>query len=61
LKQSQPERTHKNKHTIKHSIMSFIDTANLAQIKEAQALGVLDGVTTNPSLLKRGITGKNNI
>ena len=27
----------------------FIDTANLAQIKEAQALGVLDGVTTNPS------------
>jgi len=40
----------------------FIDTANLEQIKEAQALGVLDGVTTNPSLMaKEGITGKNNI
>ena len=40
----------------------FIDTANLAQIKEAQELGVLDGVTTNPSLMaKEGITGKNNI
>ena len=40
----------------------FIDTANLQQIKEAQALGVLDGVTTNPSLMaKEGITGKNNI
>lgn len=40
----------------------FIDTANLAQIKEAQSLGVLDGVTTNPSLMaKEGITGKNNI
>ncbi|UYW02196.1 fructose-6-phosphate aldolase [Flavobacterium agricola] len=40
----------------------FIDTANLAQIEEAQALGVLDGVTTNPSLMaKEGITGKNNI
>jgi len=36
----------------------FIDTANLAQIEEAQALGVLDGVTTNPSLMaKEGITG----
>ncbi|MFM7055046.1 MAG: fructose-6-phosphate aldolase [Bacteroidota bacterium] len=36
----------------------FIDTANLAQIKEAQALGVLDGVTTNPSLMaKEGIRG----
>ena len=36
----------------------FIDTANLNQIKEAQALGVLDGVTTNPSLMaKEGITG----
>ena len=34
----------------------FIDTANLEQIKEAQALGVLDGVTTNPSLMaKEGI------
>jgi len=40
----------------------FIDTANLAQIKEAQELGVLDGVTTNPSLMaKEGITGKNAI
>ncbi|MDV7140563.1 fructose-6-phosphate aldolase [Maribacter sp. TH_r10] len=40
----------------------FIDTANLDQIKEAQALGVLDGVTTNPSLMaKEGITGKANI
>ncbi|MDR6300354.1 fructose-6-phosphate aldolase [Mesonia maritima] len=40
----------------------FIDTANLDQIKEAQDLGVLDGVTTNPSLMaKEGITGKENI
>lgn len=40
----------------------FIDTANLDQIREAAALGVLDGVTTNPSLMaKEGITGKNNI
>ena len=40
----------------------FIDTANLEQIKEAQALGVLDGVTTNPSLMaKDGITGPENI
>ncbi|MBI9041296.1 fructose-6-phosphate aldolase [Lutibacter sp.] len=40
----------------------FIDTANLEQIKEAQALGVLDGVTTNPSLMaKEGITGADNI
>ncbi len=40
----------------------FIDTANIDQIKEAQDLGVLDGVTTNPSLMaKEGITGKNNI
>lgn len=40
----------------------FIDTANLEQIKEAQDLGVLDGVTTNPSLMaKEGITGQNNI
>jgi transaldolase len=37
----------------------FIDTANLAQIKEANDLGVLDGVTTNPSLMaKEGIKGK---
>ncbi|MCK5825224.1 MAG: fructose-6-phosphate aldolase [Ichthyobacteriaceae bacterium] len=40
----------------------FIDTANLDQIKEAQELGVLDGVTTNPSLMaKEGITGEDNI
>ncbi len=40
----------------------FIDTANLAQIKEAQELGVLDGVTTNPSLMaKEGIKGAANI
>ena len=40
----------------------FIDTANLEQIKEAQSLGVLDGVTTNPSLMaKEGIKGKDNI
>ncbi|GBF20448.1 MULTISPECIES: fructose-6-phosphate aldolase [Arenibacter] len=40
----------------------FIDTANLGEIVEAQALGVLDGVTTNPSLMaKEGITGTANI
>ena len=40
----------------------FIDTANLDQIKEAQELGVLDGVTTNPSLMaKEGIKGHDNI
>jgi len=40
----------------------FIDTANIDQIKEAQDLGVLDGVTTNPSLMaKEGITGQKNI
>ena len=40
----------------------FIDTANLAQIEEAQYLGVLDGVTTNPSLMaKEGIKGEENI
>ena len=40
----------------------FIDTANLSQIREAQDLGVLDGVTTNPSLMaKEGITGNSNI
>jgi transaldolase len=37
----------------------FIDTANLAQIKEASELGILDGVTTNPSLMaKEGISGE---
>ncbi len=40
----------------------FIDTANLDQIREAQDLGILDGVTTNPSLMaKEGISGKDNI
>ncbi|MES2519685.1 MAG: fructose-6-phosphate aldolase [Bacteroidota bacterium] len=40
----------------------FIDTANLAEIQEAQDFGVLDGVTTNPSLMaKEGISGKNNV
>lgn len=40
----------------------FIDTANLGEIKEAYDLGVLDGVTTNPSLMaKEGISGKENI
>lgn len=40
----------------------FIDTANLNDIKEAQDLGVLDGVTTNPSLMaKEGISGENNV
>lgn len=39
----------------------FIDTANLEQIREANALGVLDGVTTNPSLMaKEGIKGVEN-
>ena len=40
----------------------FIDTANLAEIQEAYDFGVLDGVTTNPSLMaKEGISGKNNV
>src|SRR3989344_450555 len=40
----------------------FIDTANIAEIKEAHDLGILDGVTTNPSLMaKEGITGAENI
>lgn len=40
----------------------FIDTANLKEIKEAQDLGVLDGVTTNPSLMaKEGISGDANV
>ncbi len=40
----------------------FIDTANLNEIREAHELGILDGVTTNPSLMaKEGITGKNRI
>jgi len=40
----------------------FIDTANLSQIREAQDLGVLDGVTTNPTLMaKEGIIGAGNV
>lgn len=40
----------------------FIDTANLDQIKEARDLGILDGATTNPSLMaKEGISGHENI
>ena len=40
----------------------FVDTANLQEIKDAHDLGVLDGVTTNPSLMaKEGITGEDNI
>lgn len=40
----------------------FIDTANIEEIKEAHDLGVLDGVTTNPSLMaKEGIAGKENV
>lgn len=43
-------------------MLFFIDTANLDQIQEAKDLGILDGVTTNPSLMaKEGITGKENI
>ncbi|HMR43748.1 MAG TPA: fructose-6-phosphate aldolase, partial [Saprospiraceae bacterium] len=44
------------------SMKFFIDTANLDQIAEAHELGILDGVTTNPSLMaKEGITGEGNI
>jgi transaldolase len=40
----------------------FIDTANLNQIREAKDLGILDGVTTNPSLMaKEGIVGEDNV
>jgi transaldolase len=40
----------------------FIDTANLDEIREAYDLGILDGVTTNPSLMaKEGITGEENV
>jgi transaldolase len=40
----------------------FVDTANLAQIREANDLGILDGVTTNPSLMaKEGLVGQQNI
>lgn len=48
---------------LKFNVMKFfIDTANLEQIQEAQDMGILDGVTTNPSLMaKEGITGAANI
>ena len=40
----------------------FVDTANLSEIQEAQDLGILDGVTTNPSLMaKEGISGAKNV
>lgn len=40
----------------------FVDTANLSQIEEARDFGILDGVTTNPSLMaKEGIVGTDNI
>ena len=43
-------------------MLFFIDTANIDQIKEAHDLGILDGVTTNPSLMaKEGIIGEQNI
>ena len=43
-------------------MLFFIDTANLNHIREAAELGILDGVTTNPSLMaKEGITGEANI
>ena len=46
----------------KNDMKFFIDTANLSEIREAYELGVLDGVTTNPSLMaKEGITGKDRI
>ena len=46
----------------KQEMKFFIDTANLDQIKEAKDLGILDGVTTNPSLMaKEGISGTDNI
>ena len=52
-----------NKHqNLSNHVKFFIDTANLSQIKEAEDLGVLDGVTTNPSLMaKEGIAGHDNI
>ena len=46
----------------KTTMKFFIDTANLEQIQEAQDLGILDGVTTNPSLMaKEGIAGDSNV
>lgn len=52
IKVSEPNKRKPNFDSMKF----FIDTANLAQIKEANDLGILDGVTTNPSLMaKEGI------
>jgi len=60
FKNSQPELA---KPSSKFSTMKFfIDTANLKDIEEAKELGILDGVTTNPSLMaKEGVTGQSNI
>jgi transaldolase len=53
---------HSNVLEIPTHMKFFIDTANLSQIKEAHDMGVLDGVTTNPSLMaKEGITGHENV
>lgn len=47
---------------LRYNMKFFIDTANLAQIKEANDLGILDGVTTNPSLMaKEGIKGNDAV
>ena len=56
-----PDRTaNPNEADKKGAMKFFIDTANLDQIREAQDLGVLDGVTTNPSLMaKEGILSRN--
>jgi transaldolase len=51
-----------NLRQINSNMKFFLDTANLAQIKEANDLGILDGVTTNPSLMaKEGIKGQDNV
>jgi transaldolase len=51
-----------NPHFTNYTMKFFIDTANLADIKEAADLGVLDGVTTNPSLMaKEGISAQERI
>jgi transaldolase len=53
---------HPINYTISENMKFFIDTANLEQIREASEFGVLDGVTTNPSLMaKEGISGKENV
>jgi transaldolase len=51
-----------NHSSIHHTMKFFIDTASVEQIEEIQALGVLDGVTTNPSLMaKEGIKGNDAV